>query len=133
MFTKSKYNINNVVYFDKFLIIMYTKCIHFKKGDTMAKKINNDFLDNITFDENISNSLKINKESKDETKIFEKFLSQKLVKEKEKRLTIHLSSYQSIENMLAEMQKQGLKVTRSTIYRNAVMEIYKNWNKEKRR
>ncbi|WP_353307277.1 hypothetical protein [Spiroplasma ixodetis] len=99
----------------------------------MAKKINNDFLDNITFDENISNSLKINKESKDETKIFEKFLSQKLVKEKEKRLTIHLSSYQSIENMLAEMQKQGLKVTRSTIYRNAVMEIYKNWNKEKRR
>lgn len=97
----------------------------------MAKKINNDFLDNITFDENISNSLKVNKESKDETKIFQKFLSQKLVKEKEKRLTIHLSSYQSIENMLAEMQKQGLKVTRSTIYRNAVMEIYKNWNKEK--
>lgn len=95
----------------------------------MARKINNDFLDNITFDENISNSLKVNKESKNETKIFEKFLSQKLVKEKEKRLTIHLSSYQSIENMLAEMQKQGLKVTRSTIYRNAVMEIYKNWNK----
>lgn len=97
----------------------------------MAKKINNDFLDNITFDENISNSLKVNKESKDETKIFDKFLSQKLVKEKEKRLTIHLSSYQSIENMLAEMQKQGLKVARSTIYRNAVMEIYKNWNKGK--
>lgn len=97
----------------------------------MAKKINNAFLDNITFDENISNSLKVNKDNKDETKIFEKFLSQKLVKEKEKRLTIHLSSYQSIENMLAEMQNQGLKVTRSTIYRNAVMEIYKNWNKEK--
>lgn len=97
----------------------------------MAKKINNDFLENISFDENILNSLKANKESKDESKIFEKFLSQKLIQEKEKRLTIHLSSYQSIENMLAEMQKQGLKITRSTIYRNAVMEIYKNWNKTK--
>ncbi|WP_215826448.1 hypothetical protein [Spiroplasma endosymbiont of 'Nebria riversi'] len=103
----------------------------------MAKKLNEKLMNSLDLGLNSEKSKKTqqvlskNSEIKKQDKEINYFLNKELVKEKEKRTIITISSYESIEDKYKEMKKSGFKIDKSTIYRNAINTIYENWRNSK--
>lgn len=103
----------------------------------MAKKLNEKLMNSLDLGLNTNKSketqqvLSKNSEIKKQEKEISSFLNKKLIKGKEKRTIITISSYESIENKYKEMKKNGLYIDKSTIYRNAINTIYENWKNKK--
>lgn len=103
----------------------------------MAKKINEKLMNSLDLGLNTNKSketqqvLSKNSEIKKQEKEISSFLNKELIKGKEKRRIITISSYESIENKYKEMKKNGLDIDKSTIYRNAINTIYENWKNKK--
>lgn len=103
----------------------------------MAKKLNVEVLNNLVLGLDTKASKKTqeilsdNNEYKNKEKEINNFLNTKLIKEKEKRIVITISSYESLENKYKEMKNNGFNIDKSTIYRNAINTIYENWKQKK--
>lgn len=103
----------------------------------MAKKLNVEVLNNLDLGLDTKASKKTqeilsdNNEYKSKEKEINDFLNTKLIKEKEKRIVITISSYESLENKYKEMKNNGFNIDKSTIYRNAINTIYENWKHKK--
>lgn len=102
----------------------------------MAKKLNVEVLNNLVLGLDTKASKKTqeilsdNNEYKNKEKEINNFLNTKLIKEKEKRIVITISSYESLENKYKEMKNNGFNIDKSTIYRNAINTIYENWKQK---
>lgn len=103
----------------------------------MAKKLNEKIMNSLDLGLNTKESkitqqvLSQNSELKKQNKEVNSFLNKELLKEKEKRIIITISSYESIENKFKEMKNNGFNLDKSTIYRNAIDTIYENWKQNK--
>lgn len=103
----------------------------------MAKKINEKLMNYLDLGLNTNKSketqqvLSKNSEIKKQEKEISSFLNKELIKGKEKRRIITISSYESIENKYKEMKENGFDIDKSTIYRNAINTIYENWKSRK--
>lgn len=100
----------------------------------MAKKINQDtdlFGLQTKKMKDTAKYLAENKSVKDKVEAKSKFTSVNLLPDKEKRYNITITIYPSTEAKIKEMEKAGIKINKSQLYRNAVDTIYLEWQNSK--